>query len=670
MRWFRYFLPFLILVSLAPSAHSQYVFLDANGDGVNDSADQLPASGSVDLDVWFVTDHNRDGSAVFCSSDPSDPLTINTYEIVLRVLNGRVAFGPMRNRMPFSGDPVRFASRGDTTGTTVYHNGYGSSDLFPPGRYRVATLTVEVIEGSPSLSFLGYSPVEPVDLTAFGTRCSGIGEDNTAILGEEFRDASGIGRPAADAGGPYHGVVNQDVRFNGERSSDPDGDPLDFAWSFDDGGSAAGSIAIHAFGTVGTHTATLTVSSHSGSDDDVAAVEIGEPNRPVAVAGGPYHGEPGVPVPFDGSSSHDPDGDPLTYAWNFGDGGHASGTFPHHMYASEGTFTVGLTVGDGVYTASDETNATITAVVRPDNHPPVANAGGPYEGIEDRWIQFDATRSSDPDDDFLNVRWEFGDGKSGFGIAPVHAFDVAGSYTAVVHVDDGIAHATAQASVTIESAFPASAFLDARNDVVNVDDAAEFVIVRFEPGDGGAFSSEEVDPEGVVLRVTTFDGGSIDIPADGPAIYQNDSDQNGVIEYVTRFPRARFRELRASGDIQGRTHLELIGGLYAGGGYNGPFDATFVNSSSFDLTVTPNPFNPTAHIILHTRGDGPMTARLFDIRGRRVKTILHGEPLKAGRHDLIFEARDDGGSVLASGVYFLQITSAEGSRTGRVVVAK
>jgi len=669
MRWFRYFLPFLILVSLAPSAHSQYVFLDANGDGVNNSSDQLPASGPVDLDIWFVTDHNRDGSPATCVTDPSAPLTINTYEIVLRVLNGHVAFGPMRNWLPFTTDPVRIASRGDTTGTTIYHNGYGAPDIFPPGRYRVATLTVEVIDGEPSLVFLGYNPVEATDLTAFGTQCSGINEDNTAVLREEFHDASGIGRPVAEAGGPYYGVVDQDVRLIGNGSAAPDGHPLDFAWSFDDGGSAAGSIVMHAFATIGAHTATLTVSSDSGSDDDVATVEIADRHRPIAVARGPYHGEPGLPILFDGSVSYDPDGDPLSYAWTFGDGGAASGAFPQHIYPSDGTFAVVLTVGDGVYTASDETIATITTVVPPENHPPVADAGGPYAGIVNRWIQLDATKSSDPDDNFLNVRWIFGDGKAGYGIAPVHAYDAAGSYTAVVHVDDGIAFATAQAPVTIESAFLATAFLDGQNDVVNVDDPAEFLFVRFEPSDG-AFPSGEVDPEAVMLRVTTFDGGSIDVPADGSAIYQDDSDQDGVIEFVARFPRARFGELLASGAIQGRTHLELLGGLYAGGGYNGPFDATFVNSSSFDLTVTPNPFNPTAHIIFHTRSNASMTARLFDIRGRRVKTILHGEPMKAGRHDLIFEARDDGGSVLASGVYFLQVSSAEGTRTGRVVVAK
>lgn len=372
---------------------------------------------------------------------------------------------------------------------------------------------------------------------------------------------------------------------------------------------------------------------------------------------------------FNGSGSFDPDGDALSYAWEFGDGGRATGAYPHYIYASEGVYAVRLTVGDGTFSVSDETTATISAIVNPSNRAPVADAGGPYEGIVGRWIPFDATRSRDPDGDFLTVTWEFGDGHWGIGIVSAHAYEAAGNYIATVTVSDGAFAPTAQASVSIADALPAEAFLDERNSVVNVDDPAELVVVRFEP-EGGAFPSEDVDPDLVVLRFAKVDGTRVELPAHGAAIEQDDSDGDGTAEFVVNFPRERFRELLANDEIRGRTHLTLAGGLHRGGGYSGSFEATFVRSNSFDVTVTPNPFNPTAHIILHTRVDGPMSARLFDIRGRRVKTILRGEPMQAGRHDLVFDARDDAGDALASGVYFLQVTSRDGTRTGRVVVAK
>ena len=50
---------------------------------------------------------------------------------------------------------------------------------------------------------------------------------------------------------------------------------------------------------------------------------------------------------FDGGGSSDPDNDQLTYSWNFGDGSSGSGVNATHVYDSDGTFDVTLTVSDG-----------------------------------------------------------------------------------------------------------------------------------------------------------------------------------------------------------------------------------------------------------------------------------------------------------------------------------
>ena len=69
----------------------------------------------------------------------------------------------------------------------------------------------------------------------------------------------------------------------------------------------------------------------------------------------------GLDCTFDASKSTDDHGI-TAYAWDFGDGGTASGVTPSHMFASAGTFSVGLTVTDTIgQTATLAKSVTVTA---------------------------------------------------------------------------------------------------------------------------------------------------------------------------------------------------------------------------------------------------------------------------------------------------------------------
>ena len=60
----------------------------------------------------------------------------------------------------------------------------------------------------------------------------------------------------------------------------------------------------------------------------------------------PVSGPTPLTVTFSSVGSSDPDGDPITYGWNFGDGGTSTQANPSHTYGSTGTFTAVLTVTD------------------------------------------------------------------------------------------------------------------------------------------------------------------------------------------------------------------------------------------------------------------------------------------------------------------------------------
>ncbi len=71
----------------------------------------------------------------------------------------------------------------------------------------------------------------------------------------------------------------------------------------------------------------------------------------------------GSPVSFDADCSTDPDGDALSYAWDFDDGGSASGETAVHTFVMAGSYNVSLSVNDGE--DSDAVTNTITVEERP-----------------------------------------------------------------------------------------------------------------------------------------------------------------------------------------------------------------------------------------------------------------------------------------------------------------
>jgi MYXO-CTERM domain-containing protein len=97
--------------------------------------------------------------------------------------------------------------------------------------------------------------------------------------------------------------------------------------------------------TAGSYVVTMTGGKSASFTVPCATVNN---QRPLANAGGPiYRAKAGVAVTLDGSASSDPEGEPLTYAWDFGDGTTGADAQPSHTYAAEGSYYLTLIVNDG-----------------------------------------------------------------------------------------------------------------------------------------------------------------------------------------------------------------------------------------------------------------------------------------------------------------------------------
>lgn len=98
------------------------------------------------------------------------------------------------------------------------------------------------------------------------------------------------------------------------------------------------------------------------------------------------------------------------------------------------------------------------------------------------------------------------------------------------------------------------------------------------------------------------------------------------------------------------------------------FTPARTNASTVLRAPRPNPFGDESGSILRFRlaHGGPTTLDVFDAAGRRVRRILSAH-LPAGEHQRGWDGRDDGGSAVSAGVYFVQLQTGAQLSTRRLV---
>jgi len=93
------------------------------------------------------------------------------------------------------------------------------------------------------------------------------------------------------------------------------------------------------------------------------------------------------------------------------------------------------------------------------------------------------------------------------------------------------------------------------------------------------------------------------------------------------------------------------------------------SSLSRASSVSPNPSLGSCRVSFSVPSDGPVSVQVFDVGSRAVRRLLEGQ-LPAGPCSIIWDGKDNDGHEVPAGVYFTQVTTAQGTTRGRAVLAR
>jgi hypothetical protein len=144
----------------------------------------------------------------------------------------------------------------------------------------------------------------------------------------------------------------------------------------------------------------------------------------------------------------------------------------------------------------------------------------------------------------------------------------------------------------------------------------------------------------------------------------------------------------AAVNIFDRLQVSAIGWEVRSGG--GPADAGLVitsratsidpvTSAEFEMdvpaaatglkSISPNPFGNTARIDYTVPRAGHVTIQVYDVRGRLVRTLVNGS-IAEGAHVTSWDAHDEQGKDVASGIYFIRMVSLGGATVRKALVLR
>ncbi len=200
------------------------------------------------------------------------------------------------------------------------------------------------------------------------------------------------------------------------------GNVTSWAWDFGDTGTSDQKNPTHVYTSLGKFTVSLTISTVYGSDS-ITRTDLIVVTGPDCCFSANHSSGPG---PFSVTFADETVGTVNSWSWEFGDGQTSVEQNPTHVFASNGPFTVKLTVDGPFGTDYFQRMNYISATA-----PIVSFFAAPTQGVESADVDF----TSSVFGQVTSYSWDFGDGGTATEMNPAHHYGAVGTYTVTLSVE-------------------------------------------------------------------------------------------------------------------------------------------------------------------------------------------------------------------------------------------
>jgi len=409
-----------------------------------------------------------------------------------------------------------------------------------------------------------------------------------------------------------------------------------FTWTPAAGDTGSYAVTFTATNTMsGSATTTLAVTRPNTPPSAVLAVTPGTGNAPLSVAAS-------------GSGSSDLEGPIVSYKFDFGDGtvvGPQASAAASHVYAA-GTWTMTLYVTDQAGAVSSTTSPVISAGTGPGTN----LVGNPsFESNTFGWNSYSSST-------YARVAGGF-DGGSSLqitGPASVSGFGINDSPNWVA-ATSGIGARYRFGAWTRSASALGSARLQVREYVGNTKIGATALSAPVQLTPKWQFVTVDF--------VVQASGSTLDFQIYDQPVVQGEVFQADNVSIYLVPPQASVATGTASDSVAvAASRRAPVESSSLGQAPSAP--------AQFSVTVTPMIAAVEATLTFVTTRPGPVRIDLYDLSGRRVRSVLDAPFMAPGSHGMKLDGQGDHGERLRDGVYFYRVQAVERSATGRFLIVR